>query len=160
MYILTWNCNMVNPNKLASRELDKLFNFPIDKTDLIVVCLQEMVELNSYNVLMGDNKSIVSEWRTVIENYLNDAGHENGKSFVHLTSYDMVGVATFVFSCGQLYNRVYKHEWHEIKTGFNNNLGNKGAIILFLQIDSSYLTIINCHLAAGETASQERKQDI
>lgn len=47
-----------------------------------------------------------------------------------------------------------------MKTGFKNNLGNKGAIVLFLQIDSSYFTIINCHLAAGENASAERQQDI
>lgn len=61
----------------------------------------------------------------------------------------MVGVATFVFITGSLYNRVYLQEWKEVKTGFKNNLGNKGAIILFLQIDSTFITIINCHLTAG-----------
>lgn len=77
-----------------------------------------------------------------------------------MTGYDMVGVATLVFVSGALYNRVLLQEWKEVKTGFKNNLGNKGAIILFLQIDSSFLTIMNCHLAAGETASSERQQDI
>jgi hypothetical protein len=72
----------------------------------------------------------------------------------------MVGIATLVFISGSLYNRVYMHEWKEIKTGFKNNLGNKGSIALFLQIDSSYITIMNCHLAAGENASNERQQDI
>ena len=61
---------------------------------------------------------------------------------------------------GQIYNRVYKQEWVEIKTGFKGNLGNKGAILLFLQIDSSFITIINCHLAAGENSQAERSQDI
>lgn len=61
----------------------------------------------------------------------------------------MVGISTFVFVSGLLYNRVHLQEWKEIKTGFNNNLGNKGAITLFLQIDSSFITIANCHLAAG-----------
>ncbi len=79
---------------------------------------------------------------------------------MYLTSYDMVGIATVVFISGDLYNRVYMHEWKEIKTGFKNNLGNKGAITLFLQIDSTYITIMNCHLAAGENASGERMQDI
>jgi len=61
----------------------------------------------------------------------------------------MVGVASFVFISGQLYNRVYKQEWKEVKTGFKNNLGNKGSVILFMQIDSTMLTFANCHLAAG-----------
>ena len=79
---------------------------------------------------------------------------------MYLTSYDMVGIATFVFISGALFNRVQQHEWFDIKTGFKNNLGNKGAVLLFLQIDSTYLTLTNCHLAAGENASAERLQDI
>ncbi len=55
VYMLSWNCNMVDPQKLTAREMEKLFNFPIDKTDVVVVCLQEMVELSSYNVLLGNN---------------------------------------------------------------------------------------------------------
>lgn len=55
VYAITWNCNMVDPSKLAPRDLDKLFNFPIEKTDIIVVCLQEMVELNGFNVVFGSN---------------------------------------------------------------------------------------------------------
>lgn len=72
----------------------------------------------------------------------------------------MVGVATLVFVSGALYNRVFMQEWKEVKTGFKNSLGNKGAIMLFLQIDNSYITLMNCHLAAGENASAERQQDI
>jgi hypothetical protein len=116
---------------------------------MIVVCLQEMVELNSYNVLIGGNDTIVGQWRQVIERHLNEVGAAKDKAFVHLASNDMVGVATFVFVSGSLYNRVFQTSWLQVKTGFKNNLGNKGAIMLFLQIDSSYLTIINCHLAAG-----------
>jgi hypothetical protein len=33
-------------------------------------------------------------------------------------------------------------------------------IILFMMIDSTYMTLINCHLASGETKSNERLQDI
>ena len=72
----------------------------------------------------------------------------------------MVGVAMLVFVSGAWINRVSMHEWKEVKTGFKNNLGNKGAIILFMQIDSTYMTIMNCHLAAGETSASERMQDL
>lgn len=100
-------------------------------------------------MLLGNNQSIVISWRRVIEKYLHEVGNEVQKNFVYLTSYDMVGIATFVFVNGSLFNRVVSHQWHEVKTGFKNNLGNKGAILLFMQIDSTYFTIGNCHLAAG-----------
>lgn len=160
LYILTWNCNTVDPDKLTPKDKEKLFSFPVEQTDIVVICLQEMVELNSYNVLLGNNETIVSHWRRVIEKYLNELSADRKKAFVYLTSNDMVGVATFVFVSGQLYNRVYLQEWLAIKTGFKNSLGNKGAVLLFMQIDSTYLTLTNCHLAAGEGASTERLQDI
>lgn len=109
MYILSWNCNIVDPDKINSRDLDKLFNFPIDKTDMIVICLQEMVELSSFNVLMGNNMNIVAKWKRMIEKHLMDVGKDMGKTFVHLTSNDMVGIATFVYVSSDLNNRIYKH---------------------------------------------------
>lgn len=117
-----------------------------------------MVELNSFNVLIGSSENVLDHWKRMIETYLHEIS--SNKAFVFLTGYDMVGVATLVFVSGALYNRVALQEWKEVKTGFKNNLGNKGAITLFLQIDSSYITIMNCHLAAGENASAERQQDI
>jgi hypothetical protein len=55
MFVLTWNCNTVDPEKLHQRDREKLFAFPPDKTDILVICLQEMVELNSFNVLIGSS---------------------------------------------------------------------------------------------------------
>ena len=43
IYIVTWNCNMVDPSNLQERDLDKLLNFSRDDVDIIVICLQEMV---------------------------------------------------------------------------------------------------------------------
>ena len=95
----------------------------------------------------------MSSWRAVVEKHLEEVGAETHKNLVYLSSHDMVGISTFLFVSGRLFNRVLEHQWHEIKTGFKNSLGNKGAILLFLQLDSTYFTISNCHLAAGENAS-------
>lgn len=111
-------------------------------------------------MLLGNNQGITSSWRGVIERYLQEMEGETKKSFVYLSSYDMVGIATFVFISAAMFNRVVDHEWYEIKTGFNNSLGNKGAIMLFMQIDNTFFTIGNCHLTAGESSSSERIQDI
>jgi hypothetical protein len=158
VFVLTWNCNTVDPEKLPQRDREKLLAFPPDKTDIIVICLQEMVELNSFNVLIGSSENVLDRWRRMVETHLHE--FNSNRAFVFLTGYDMVGVATLVFVSGALYNRVTHQEWKEVKTGFKNNLGNKGAITLFLQIDDSFVTIMNCHLAAGENASAERQQDI
>lgn len=80
-----------------------MFNFQFDKTDIVVVCLQEMVELNSYNVLIGNNDRTVEGWKQMVEKYLNEGGNKN---FVYLTSSHMVGVATLVFVSQALQNRV------------------------------------------------------
>ena len=57
---------MVDPERLSPRDMEKLFNFPLEKTDILVVCLQEMVELNSYNVLLGNNEGVLGRWRAAI----------------------------------------------------------------------------------------------
>ncbi len=38
---------------------------------MIFIGLQEMVELNSYNVLLKDNYTIVTEWRDTLLKFLN-----------------------------------------------------------------------------------------
>ena len=50
----------------------------------------------------------------------------------------------------------------DIKTGFKGNSGHKGATILFILIDSSWLTFINCHLVSGDGKNKksDRFQDI
>jgi hypothetical protein len=70
-----------------------------------------MVELNSFNVLIGNNDNVVEHWRKMIESFLQEVTHGSNKTYVYLTSYDMVGIATLVFISGDLYNRVYMHEW-------------------------------------------------
>lgn len=51
-------------------------------------------------------------------------------------------------------------EWHDIKTGFKGNSGHKGGSMMFMQINSTWITFINCHLASGEGKRSERFQDI
>jgi hypothetical protein len=50
----------VNPSE---KDISVLFRFTRNDTDIVVVCLQEMVELNSYNVILGSNKSLIETWK-------------------------------------------------------------------------------------------------
>ena len=71
-HILTWNCNMVEPESLKPKDIEKLLNFSRKDVDIIIVCLQEMVELNSYNVILGNNETITQTWKKVLWNHLNE----------------------------------------------------------------------------------------
>ena len=94
--MLTWNCNMVDPESLKPKDLQRLFDFHPQDVDIIVVCLQEMVELNSYNVLLGNNDTITTTWRKIIYDYLRKMKSQK-KNYVFLAGQDLVGIATFVF---------------------------------------------------------------
>jgi hypothetical protein len=104
-------------------------------------------------------------WSKIILECLNDPNinrnrKDDAQSFSFLTHHDLVGLATFIFSTRKVSQKVQNYEWLDIKTGFKGNLGHKGALMLFIQIDSSWFTLINCHLASGEGKKSERFQDI
>lgn len=71
MYIVTWNCSMVDPIGLKTKEKQKIFTFLDHDIDLVVFSLQEIVELNSYNVLLGNNDNILNDWSKTILECLN-----------------------------------------------------------------------------------------
>jgi hypothetical protein len=60
----------------------------------VVICLQEMVELNTYNVLIGSNKTSSQLWRERLEYYFRE---KTTRNYVHLVEKDLVGVFTMVF---------------------------------------------------------------
>ena len=43
MYIVTWNCSMVDPLMLTPKERHKIFAFPDQDIDVVVFNLQEIV---------------------------------------------------------------------------------------------------------------------
>lgn len=87
-----------------------MFDFHPQDVDIIVVCLQEMVELNSYNVLLGNNDTITTHWRKIIWNYLNKM-KSGKKNYVFLTGQDLIGIATFVFVHEPLLDRISDLSW-------------------------------------------------
>ncbi len=62
---------MVDPIGLKTKEKQKIFTFLDHDIDLVVFSLQEIVELNSYNVLLGNNDNILNDWSKTILECLN-----------------------------------------------------------------------------------------
>jgi len=47
-----------------------------------------------------------------------------------------------------------------VPTGYGNKLGNKGGVIIRLNVDSTSIVIMGCHLTAGKNKNQGRIKDI
>lgn len=82
------------------------------------------------------------------------------RSYTYLVENDLVGILTLVFVWEPERPRISCLNWSNIKTGFKGNLGNKGAVMLSFYFDDAIITVINCHLEAGEGKAVERLHNL
>jgi len=82
------------------------------------------------------------------------------QTYVLIHTASMVGLFTCVFVKTSLRARISGISAAEVKRGMGGLHGNKGALIVRLILDDSSLCFINCHLAAGQTQTQHRNNDI
>lgn len=90
---------------------------------------------------------------------------------------NMVGLFTCMFVKAALYNRIHSIRSSEVKRGMGGFHGNKvslpfqlhslqadcvlkGAVIVRFILDDSSFCFVNCHLAAGQTQTSARNNDI
>ena len=93
---------MVDPLMLTPKERQKIFTFLDQDIDMVMFNLQEIVELNSYNVLLGNNENILGDWAKAILECLNNPEINKHLKFTNKTfqlcaSHDLVGIASFLF---------------------------------------------------------------
>ncbi len=140
-------------NPLTINELSKelLFKFNRGKIDVVVVNLQEMVELSTYNVLVTIDEDIKTKWKELIAETLNDKIVSSEEKFDFVAEENLVAITTWVFVKNRVKVKYFEgKESTTVKTGFANGLGgNKGAVIIFLKFDSTWISLVNCHLTAG-----------
>lgn len=53
-------------------------------------------------------------------------------------------------------DRISDIESDTIKCGFAGQLGNKGAVVVRLSVDDTSISILNCHLPAGQSNINDR----
>ena len=117
--------------------------------DLIVVGLQEIIDINSASSLLNATavKERAFQWTSALTS--------------HLCEYNLQGIEQLF----GIYMAVFTHnslgpleaiEFSTFKTGMNGYHGNKGAVGCRFCIDSTWISIVNAHLAAGESNLPER----
>ena len=81
-------------------------------------------------------------WADKLQGYL-------GKKYVMLHSVSLVAIHLVVFVHESLIGLVSQIKVSNIATGIFQKVGNKGGVGISLNIGSSSLLLINCHLASG-----------
>ena len=176
--VVTWNAGAATPGNLRYEERDTNFFRDVlqaeDPPDLLVFGFQELVDLEdkrltAKSLFKGNKKKDPSEqehvgrqyraWRDHLVRCIEDSMPSN-EPFHLLHTASLVGLFSCVFVRAGLRNRIANQSAAEIKRGMGGLHGNKGCLILRFLIDDSSLCLVNCHLAAGQTQTVHRNNDI
>ena len=155
LYIVTYNT--ANYNFENSKEELKILNellFPKEMEKLYekkgyptfyVIGLQEIVKLNTSNVIFDINKSSSNLWESKITEILL-------KSYNYTLQYreNMVGILLLIFVKASEAKNIKNMKKSVIKAGFMSALGNKGYIIYEFKYKEKTFSFGTGHLTAGE----------
>lgn len=175
--VLTWNAGASKPDYLQHSPGDSSFILDYlgspDPADIFVFGFQELVDLEDKKVtaktlFRGKKKDANDQdhmsrqyraWRDHLTRCI-DEYMPLSQSYVLLHTASLVGLFTCIFVKSSLRSRINHVHAAELKRGMGGHYGNKGALILRMVIDDSSVCFINCHLAAGQTQTIHRNNDI
>ena len=155
IYIVTFNTanyNFIN-NKAELNMLNELI-FPKETIELyeikgpptfFVIGLQEIVKLNTSNIIFDTNKSSVFVWESKITKLL-----QNNYNYTLQFRENMVGILLLIFVKSSEAKNIKNMRKSLIKAGFMNTLGNKGYILYEFKYKDKNFSFGTGHLTAGE----------
>ncbi|KAJ5089020.1 hypothetical protein N7532_007704 [Penicillium argentinense] len=172
--IVTWNAGASTPGSVRTSDFIRDAVNPEDPPDIVVFGFQELVDLENKKItasslLLGSKKKENGEKEHMSRQYrvwidhLTRTLHECmplEESYVLLHSSNMVGLFTCVFVKHKERHNIKNISASEIKRGMGGLHGNKGALVFRFVLDDSSMCFINCHLAAGQTQTAHRNNDI
>ncbi|KAK5226402.1 Inositol-1,4,5-trisphosphate 5-phosphatase 1 [Exophiala xenobiotica] len=142
--------------------------------DVVVVGFQEIVELSPQQIMSTDpNRRMM--WERTVRDCLNwgdtpddedekcmsemGSSRAKGDDYVLLRSGQLVGAALLVFVRSSVLPRIKNVEGALKKTGMSGIAGNKGAVAIRMDIESTSVCFVTAHLAAGFANYEERNRD-
>ncbi|KAL7266944.1 hypothetical protein RUND412_010489 [Rhizina undulata] len=183
--VCTWNCGASKPQDLFVRDEDREFLenvlTSVESPDIIVFGFQELVDLEDKKItanslgemvesfLTGGKKKKAADqqehishqyrlWQQQltksIETYMRD------EPYVLLHAANLVGLFTCIFIKASERRNIRNVSATTVKRGLRGLHGNKGALVVRFLLDDSSLCFINCHLAAGQSHTVSRNNDI
>jgi endonuclease/exonuclease/phosphatase family metal-dependent hydrolase len=176
--ILTWNIGASKPSALWHnpddsaffRQYLKSFNTP---PDILVFGLQELVDLEdkkqtAKSFFKGIKKSSSAEHEKLSHQYRVWQDHVTRAIDEHLSQFatyqvlqtaELVGLFTLILVKDSIRPHISRVDKAQVKLGFHGMHGNKGALLVRCLLNDSSLIFLNCHLAAGQDATQHRNEN-
>lgn len=162
--VLVGTYNLNGKSAGANADLTPWLNAHTHGIDVVVVGFQEIVELSPQQIMSTDpNRRMV--WERSVRRCLNGYADEKADvattedDYVLLRSGQLVGAALLVFVKSSLLSRITNVEGAIKKTGMSGIAGNKGAVAIRMEIDSTSVCFVTAHLAAGFGNYDERNRD-
>ena len=175
--IVTWNAGAATPTNLRYEDKDSNFFRDVlgrdDPPDLLVFGFQELVDLEdkkltAKSLFKGSKKKDTDHehmsrqyraWRDHLVRSIEDNMPSN-EPYHLLHTASMVGLFSCVFVRSNHRDSICNLNAAEIKRGMGGLHGNKGCLALRFLVDDSSVCLINCHLAAGQTQTLHRNNDV
>ncbi|KAF4506739.1 hypothetical protein G6O67_006793 [Ophiocordyceps sinensis] len=176
--IMTWNAGASTPHSLRYSDGDAGFFQELVQSsgspDIFIFGFQELVDLEDKTATAkrflksskkkeGTDQERMShqyrDWRDFLMKTLDDY-MPAGDLYHLLHSAPLVGLFTCVFVKSCLRERIRNLSAAEVKRGMGGLHGNKGAVVVRFQVDDTSLCFVNCHLAAGQSQSSSRHNDV
>jgi hypothetical protein len=163
IWVGTYNLNGKTTG--VKEDLSPWLNVRNRNLDIVVVGFQEIVELSPQQIMSTDpNRRML--WETAVRQCLNGNRHDEktaipGKrdEYVLLRSGQLVGAALLVFVRSSILGRIKNVEGAIKKTGMSGIAGNKGAVAIRMDVESTSVCFVTAHLAAGFGNYEERNRD-
>lgn len=146
VFMVTWNVGAIEDIK----DIQDILRV---EADIVIVGLQEMMTLNTKNIVYSNTNHNEEQWNSIILMNLQLKGQ-----YTRIHTLSLVGLFLGVYCRSEMVSRVSQMECDTVKTGFSGTLGNKGGVAIRFLMDDSQFCIINCHLEAGAKNVQERLQ--
>ena len=146
---LTWNTGGVSASNLRDYFID-FKEFLSESADVIVFCLQEIVQLNATQIVSSDPEKR-QMWETLFHELLEE--YHGWSKYVTLVSNQLVGTSLMVFVTTDLVDDIKNVEVCSIKTGLGGITGNKGSVAVKFEYNGNSFCAIGSHFTAGNYKS-------
>lgn len=172
--ICSWNVDAARPKDVLA--LDKNFFdswlTSVENPDIIVVCIQEIVDLESTKINAREllskgsrrantqSSGKFSESISLWKKSLNGIICTEKSDFKLVDAMEMVGLFQAIFAKTSNIKSTKSLASAHVKTGLKGYHGNKGAVAIRLKVDDSSICFVNCHLSAHQNQVSSRNRDV
>lgn len=173
--VTTWNCGATSPVMLNTHFIaDAIHADEPNPPEILAFGFQEVVDLEDRAVtaksILGFGKKkekatdqqhqsrVYREWRDYLARCIRKYLPQYDYTELHTSS--LIGLFSCIFIRTSERRHVSSDARHEVKCGMGGHYGNKGALLCRFILDSSSLCFVNCHLAAGQSQTAHRNNDV